>query len=205
MDNLDNRLCAVFHACSRPKRSQIRTQRPFSSLMAFFGFRDTDCRASGRIRSAKSTLRTCQFDFVSSGTKLLWRNHRVALERKENEDPQRLAANSTAREPGTKVERTQREPIQAFETIVPALGAKFLPGARSLRVSPAPRRGVRIGEGVWIGYDVILDTSRPHLITIEDRASLSMRVTVIAHFRETQGVRSSRMLSWARGELSFPT
>jgi carbonic anhydrase/acetyltransferase-like protein (isoleucine patch superfamily)/acyl carrier protein len=47
---------------------------------------------------------------------------------------------------------------------------------------------VHIGKEVWIGYDVILDTSRPHLITIKDRASLGMRVTVIAHFRETMGV-----------------
>jgi acetyltransferase-like isoleucine patch superfamily enzyme len=42
---------------------------------------------------------------------------------------------------------------------------------------------------VWIGYDVILETSRPYLITIGDRASISMRVTVVAHFREYNGVR----------------
>jgi acetyltransferase-like isoleucine patch superfamily enzyme len=48
---------------------------------------------------------------------------------------------------------------------------------------------VKIGKGVWIGYDVILDTSCPYLITIEDGALLSMRVTVIAHFRETRGVK----------------
>jgi acetyltransferase-like isoleucine patch superfamily enzyme len=67
--------------------------------------------------------------------------------------------------------------------------ARIMPGARSLRISLHRARGVHIGQGVWIGYDVILDTSRPHLIIIEDRASLSMRVTVIAHFRETQGVK----------------
>jgi len=61
-----------------------------------------------------------------------------------------------------------------------------MPGAQTLRVKLHRARGVHIGKDVWIGYDVILDTSRPYLITIGDRASLSMRVTVIAHFRETQ-------------------
>ena len=66
--------------------------------------------------------------------------------------------------------------------------ARFLPGARTLRVHLHRARGVRIGQGAWIGYDVVLDTSRPQLISIGERASLSMRVTVVAHFRETSGV-----------------
>jgi acetyltransferase-like isoleucine patch superfamily enzyme len=66
--------------------------------------------------------------------------------------------------------------------------ARILPGAETLRIFLHRSRGVHIGEKVWIGYDVILDTSRPYLITIKDRASISMRVTVIAHFRETVGV-----------------
>lgn len=67
--------------------------------------------------------------------------------------------------------------------------ARILPGARTLRVALHRARGVHIGEGVWMGYDVILDTSRPYLITIEDGASIGIRVTVIAHFRESQGVK----------------
>jgi serine acetyltransferase len=66
--------------------------------------------------------------------------------------------------------------------------ARILPGAGSLRVALHRARGVRIGENVWIGYDVILDTSRPYLIKIGDRATISMRVTVVAHFRESEGV-----------------
>lgn len=66
--------------------------------------------------------------------------------------------------------------------------ARILPGATSLRVKLHRSRGVQIGRDVWIGYDVILDTSRPHLITIRDRVSIGMRVIVIAHFHETQGV-----------------
>jgi acetyltransferase-like isoleucine patch superfamily enzyme len=67
--------------------------------------------------------------------------------------------------------------------------ARIMPGAQTLRVSLHRARGVHIGRDVWIGYDVILDTSRPHLITIEDGCSIGMRVTIIAHFRETQGVK----------------
>src|SRR6266478_3459894 len=82
--------------------------------------------------------------------------------------------------------------------------ARILPGARSLRVSLHRWRGVRIGKEVWIGYDVILDTSRPHLITIEDGASLSMRVTVIAHFRETQGVKIEQDAFIGPGAILLP-
>jgi acetyltransferase-like isoleucine patch superfamily enzyme len=69
------------------------------------------------------------------------------------------------------------------------LAARIGPGAQTLRVRLHRARGVKIGRNVWIGYDVVLDTSRPELITIEDGASIGMRVTIIAHFRETSGVR----------------
>jgi serine acetyltransferase len=82
--------------------------------------------------------------------------------------------------------------------------ARIVPGARTLRVSLHRARGVHIGEGVWIGYDVVLDTSRPHLITIEDGSSISMRVTVIAHFRETQGVKIERDAFVGPGVIILP-
>lgn len=82
--------------------------------------------------------------------------------------------------------------------------ARILPGATTLRVRLHRARGVTIGKDVWIGYDVILDTSRPHLIAIGDRASLSMRVTVIAHFRETQGVRIEEDVFIGPGAIILP-
>ena len=66
--------------------------------------------------------------------------------------------------------------------------ARWMPGATSLRVKLHRARGINIGTGVWIGYDVILETSQPQLITLGDRCSLGARVMVIAHFRETHGV-----------------
>ena len=66
--------------------------------------------------------------------------------------------------------------------------ARVCPGARTVRVWLHRRRGVNIGRGVWIGYDCILETSRPHLITIGDHAIVSLRATLIAHFRGSAGI-----------------
>jgi serine acetyltransferase len=82
--------------------------------------------------------------------------------------------------------------------------AKFAPGAQSLRVMLHRARGVKIGKGVWIGYDVILDTARPDLITIEDGVSISMRATVVAHFKEFGGVRIERDAFIGPGAIILP-
>ena len=66
--------------------------------------------------------------------------------------------------------------------------ARFAPGATSMRVRLNRWRGVNIGKGVWIGYDAIVETSHPHLVTIRDRAAVGIRVTIIAHNREQRGV-----------------
>ena len=65
--------------------------------------------------------------------------------------------------------------------------ARGMPGA-SLRLALHRARGVRIGRNVWIGYDVLLETAYPELISIGDNVTISTRVTIIAHFKETSGV-----------------
>ncbi len=68
--------------------------------------------------------------------------------------------------------------------------ARMLPGGETIRVMLQRARGVHIGRHVFISQDVILETAYPQLITIEDRAWIGMRTTIIAHFRELrQGVR----------------
>jgi heptaprenylglycerol acetyltransferase len=62
------------------------------------------------------------------------------------------------------------------------------PGAKSLRVWLNRWRGVKIGKNVWIGYDAVIETSSPGLVTICDGAAIGMRVTIIAHFREEEGI-----------------
>jgi acetyltransferase-like isoleucine patch superfamily enzyme len=82
--------------------------------------------------------------------------------------------------------------------------ARILPGARSLRVALHRARGVRIGKNVWIGYDVILETSRPYLITLGDNCTLSMRVTIVAHFRGATGVTIERDAFVGPGAMILP-
>ena len=66
--------------------------------------------------------------------------------------------------------------------------ARVVPGATTARVRLNRWRGVHIGEDVWIGYDSIIETSHPQLVTIRDRAAVGIRATIIAHNREQQGV-----------------
>jgi serine acetyltransferase len=82
--------------------------------------------------------------------------------------------------------------------------ARAVPGASSLRVALHRKRGVKIGKNVWIGYDVVLDTSRPYAITLEDDCVLSLRVTLLAHFREVEGVTIGREAFVGAGALILP-
>ena len=66
--------------------------------------------------------------------------------------------------------------------------ARLAPGATTWRVTLHRWRGVHIGKDVWIGYDAIIETSCPHLVTIKDRAVVGMRATIIAHMRESRSV-----------------
>jgi acetyltransferase-like isoleucine patch superfamily enzyme len=66
--------------------------------------------------------------------------------------------------------------------------AMTAPGAMSLRVWLHRWRGVQIGQGVWISYEALIETSYPELVHIGDRVSIGIRATIIAHFRETRGV-----------------
>jgi acetyltransferase-like isoleucine patch superfamily enzyme len=84
--------------------------------------------------------------------------------------------------------------------------AREAPGARTTRVRLHRARGVNIGANVWIGYDNILETAYPQLITIEDNAVLSIRVTVIAHFfTEMEGVRIERDTYLGPGVIVLPS
>lgn len=83
--------------------------------------------------------------------------------------------------------------------------ARTLPGAETIRIMLHRARGVRIGQRVWIGYDVILETSYPYLITIEDGVSISIRATIIAHFRGgPHGVKLERDTFIGPGSIILP-
>jgi NDP-sugar pyrophosphorylase family protein len=82
-----------------------------------------------------------------------------------------------------------RSAIKQVKNRVLQLVAFHVPGAKTLRVRLHQWRGVKIGQNVWIGYQVLLETSRPHLITIGDNVIISIRAMMIAHFRGPQGIR----------------
>jgi acetyltransferase-like isoleucine patch superfamily enzyme len=82
--------------------------------------------------------------------------------------------------------------------------ARIAPGATTARVRLNRWRGVNIGKGVWIGYDAIIETSRPHLVTIRDGAAIGIRATIIAHFREQQGVVIEEDVMLGPGVIVLP-
>jgi len=78
------------------------------------------------------------------------------------------------------------------------------PGATSLRVTLNRWRGVKIGEGVWIGHDALIETSHPHLVTLKDRSAVYARVIIIAHMREGRGVVLEEDSSVGPGAIVLP-
>ncbi|MGH9327564.1 MAG: acyltransferase [Terriglobia bacterium] len=94
--------------------------------------------------------------------------------------------------------------LTGFKNRLLQIVARAAPGATSLRVRLHRWRGVKIGQGVWIGYDTIIETSRPHLVSIGDGAVLEMRVMVIAHFREVRGVNIGPHASIGPGSIIMP-
>src|SRR5712692_4810859 len=82
--------------------------------------------------------------------------------------------------------------------------ARVVPGARTLRVWLHRWRGVKLGRGVWVGYDCILETSYPHLITIGDDVVLSIRAILIAHFRGSVGITIKDQVFIGPGAIVLP-
>ena len=67
--------------------------------------------------------------------------------------------------------------------------AMSAPGGFRFRVALHRMRGVKIGEGVWIGYGALIETACPDQVMIGDRVIIGIRSTILAHFQELMGVR----------------
>jgi acetyltransferase-like isoleucine patch superfamily enzyme len=65
--------------------------------------------------------------------------------------------------------------------------AMSAPGGFKFRVALHRMRGVKIGQGVWIGYGALIETACPDQVTIGDRAIIGIRSTILAHFQELTG------------------
>lgn len=73
--------------------------------------------------------------------------------------------------------------VQGILNRVLQITARFTPSNKS-RIRMHRWRGVQIGSDVWIGYDAIIETSYPYLISIGDKSEIGIRATIIAHFRD---------------------
>ena len=82
--------------------------------------------------------------------------------------------------------------------------ARIAPGATTVRVRLNRWRGVNIGKNVWIGYDAIIETSYPHLVTIRDGAAIGIRATIIAHNLEQRGVVIEEDVTLGPGVIVLP-
>jgi len=60
--------------------------------------------------------------------------------------------------------------------------ALYTPGGDTVRVWLHRARGVRIGEGCWVGAGALIDPGFPHKVEIGNRVSLGIRCTIVAHF-----------------------
>lgn len=59
--------------------------------------------------------------------------------------------------------------------------ARFIPGSTTVRVWLHRKRRVNIGKNVFIGTDVLIDTSMPESIYIGDNVVIGLRTTLIGH------------------------
>ena len=95
-------------------------------------------------------------------------------------------------------------PITGIKNRLLQFLAHYAPGARTVRVRLHRWRGVKLGRNVWIGYDSVLETSRPHLISIGDNTVISVRAMLIAHFRGTEGIRIEEDVFIGPGAIVLP-
>jgi serine acetyltransferase len=79
--------------------------------------------------------------------------------------------------------RFHKEPVfQGLWNRLLQMMAMFGPGQTNLRVLLHRSRGVKIGHSVHIGTAVIIETARPHWVSIGNNVIIGMRSTLIAHF-----------------------
>jgi acetyltransferase-like isoleucine patch superfamily enzyme len=94
--------------------------------------------------------------------------------------------------------------LPGFKNRILQVLARIAPGATTTCLHLNRWRGVKIGKDVWIGYDAIIETSCPHLVTIGDRAAIGIQATIIAHDREQQGVVIEQDVTLGPGVIVLP-
>jgi acetyltransferase-like isoleucine patch superfamily enzyme len=89
-----------------------------------------------------------------------------------------------------------RERFSGVKNRVLQLAALYSPGGDTIRPMLHRRRGVKIGNRTWVGFDTLIEPSYPHRVEIGDRVAIGIRVLILAHFAHLGRNRES-----ASGEL----
>ena len=72
--------------------------------------------------------------------------------------------------------------LRAFRNRLFQILALYAPGGDTVRVWLHRARGVKIGDGCWVGAGALIDPGFPHRVEIGNRVSLGIRSTIVAHF-----------------------
>jgi acetyltransferase-like isoleucine patch superfamily enzyme len=79
--------------------------------------------------------------------------------------------------------RIKDTPLKGLKNRLLQVLALYAPGAKTTRVRLHRWRGVQIGEGAFVGLGVILESAFPHLVSIGNNVTISVRTVMIAHFK----------------------
>lgn len=71
---------------------------------------------------------------------------------------------------------------RAFLNKICDLLSRHMP-SNALRIGCQRFRGVKIGQNVFLGYDVVIDQTYPELVEIEDHARIGPGAIILAHSR----------------------
>jgi acetyltransferase-like isoleucine patch superfamily enzyme len=80
--------------------------------------------------------------------------------------------------------RHRDSPLRGAKNRLLQVIALYVPGSTTTRPTLHRLRGVRIGEGTFIGTDALIETSQPQLVSIGKGVVIGIRCVIIAHFRD---------------------
>jgi acetyltransferase-like isoleucine patch superfamily enzyme len=91
-------------------------------------------------------------------------------------------------------ERTTKSLIKGIFGRVLQFFAMYIPMTPSFRVKLQRMRGVRIGNNVFIGTEVLIDPAFPELVVLRDDVSLAGRNILMAHSDPTLPIRNEKLV-----------
>jgi acetyltransferase-like isoleucine patch superfamily enzyme len=91
-------------------------------------------------------------------------------------------------------ERTVKSLMKGIFGRILQFFAMYIPVTPSLRVKLQRMRGVKIGNNVFIGIEVLIDPAFPELVVLRDDVSLAGRNILVAHSDPTFPIRNEKLV-----------